>query len=91
MSDKVKFSKEEMESLKEIQSKYADITSELGQIQITKLRLSQQHKALVEREDAIAKEFENNQGKEKTFVSSVTEKYGDGQLDPKTGEYIKKS
>ena len=91
MSDKVKFSKEEMESLKEIQSKYADITSELGQIQITKLRLSQQHKALVEREDTLAKEFEDNQGKEKTFVSSVTEKYGDGQLDPKTGEYIKKS
>ena len=40
---------------------------------------------------ALAKEFSDTQAKEKTFVSGITEKYGDGQLDPQTGEYIKKS
>ena len=89
--NKVQFSKEELESLKTIQNKYGDISAELGQIQITKLRLNQQHKVLVEREDTLAKEFSNTQAEEKTFVSTITEKYGDGQLDPQTGEYIKKS
>ncbi len=89
--NKVKFSKPEIDSLKEIQTKYADISAELGQIQLTKFRLSQQHQLIAQREEELNKEFVNNQDTEKTFVSKITEKYGDGQLDPKTGEYIKKS
>tara|TARA_Y100001970_G_C14203851_1_gene842732 strand:+ start:1594 stop:1875 length:282 start_codon:yes stop_codon:yes gene_type:complete len=87
----VQFSKDELETLKEIQTEYGDISAELGQIQITKLRLTQQHKVLMDREEALSKSFSDNQAKEKTFVSTITEKYGDGQLDPKTGAYIKKS
>ena len=36
------------------------------------------------------KEFVNNQDTEKTFVSKITEKYGDGQLNIDTGTFTPK-
>ena len=44
MSDKknIKFTKDELESLENIQTTYRDVTAELGQLEIQKIRLSQQ-------------------------------------------------
>tara|TARA_Y100000004_G_scaffold123910_1_gene139318 strand:+ start:982 stop:1263 length:282 start_codon:yes stop_codon:yes gene_type:complete len=87
MSKEIKFTKEEMDELKSIQDKYTDIQSELGQIQMTKLRFAQQHKRMVERENELSSNFEENQQTEQSFVENVTKKYGDGVLDPTTGKY----
>tara|TARA_Y100001937_G_C7121746_1_gene332942 strand:- start:1251 stop:1526 length:276 start_codon:yes stop_codon:yes gene_type:complete len=87
MSNEIKFSKEEMDTLNSIQEKYSEIQAELGQIQITKMRFAQQHKKMIDRESELSGIFENTQEEETKFVSSITEKYGDGTLDPKTGTY----
>jgi len=87
MSNEVKFSKEEMDTLTSIQEKYSEIQAELGQIQITKMRFAQQHKKMIDRENELSGNFEKTQEEETTFVSGITQKYGDGTLDPKTGTY----
>ena len=87
MSNEIKFSKEEMDTLNSIQEKYSEIQAELGQIQITKMRFAQQHKKMIDREQELSGNFENTQEEETKFVSSITEKYGDGTLGPKTGTY----
>ena len=90
MSDKknIKFTKDELESLENIQTTYRDVTAELGQLEIRKIRLSQQEDLMEQRIEALKKNFVDTQKSEKEFVSTITKKYGDGALDPQTGEYI---
>ena len=38
-------------------------------------------------DDVEMKEFDKNQADEKTFISDITEKYGEGSLDPETGVF----
>ena len=41
-----------------------------------------------QRIEVLRKNFVDTQKSEKEFVSTITKKYGDGALDPQTGEYI---
>ena len=85
MPEEVKFSKEEMETLEEIQKKYASIQLQLGQLGFTKIRLENEIKIVNENESKLKSEFNKVQSEEKTFMDSLTSKYGEGTLDPKTG------
>ena len=85
--ESTKFSEEEMEVVKGIQQKYIDIQQKFGQISIAEIRLQQQLNSLNERRDELNVGFVDVQTKEKEFITSVTEKYGDGVLDPQTGAY----
>ena len=85
MPEEVKFSKEEMETLEEIQKKYASIQLQLGQLGFTKIRLENEIKIVNENEGKLKSEFNKVQSEEKTFMDSLTSKYGEGTLDPKTG------
>ena len=88
MSEEKKFSKEELEKIKEIQKKYVDIQNDLGQISMARIKLSRQIRSLDQNEDQLAQDFDNNQTAESELISSIREKYGDGVLDPKTGTFI---
>ena len=85
-----KFSEEEMKTVKEIQQKYVDIQHKLGQLSVAEIRLSQQMDSLQISRDELNQQFIKTQSDEKEFIKSITEKYGDGILDPKTGEYNSK-
>ena len=85
-----KFSEEEMKVVKEIQQKYIDTQHKLGQISVAEIRLSQQMDALNETRQQLSEDFVNTQTEEKDFIKSITEKYGDGVLDPETGIYNSK-
>tara|TARA_R100001015_G_C4460719_1_gene47728 strand:- start:259 stop:534 length:276 start_codon:yes stop_codon:yes gene_type:complete len=87
MPEEVKFSKEEMETLEEIQKKYASIQLQLGQLGFTKIRLENEIKIVNENEGKLKSEFNKVQSEEKTFMDSLTSKYGEGTLDPKTGVF----
>ena len=89
--ESTKFSEDEMKVVKEIQQKYVDIQHKLGQLSVAELRLNQQLDALGESRDELNQNFLDTQNSEKDFIKSITEKYGDGILDPKTGEYNPKS
>ena len=85
-----KFSEEEMVVVKQIQQKYVDIQHKLGQVSVAEIRLNQQLEALVNSKDELNQSFIDTQNQEKDFIKSITEKYGEGILDPQTGNYNKK-
>ena len=84
-----KFNTDEMKEVKDIQPSYVDIQQQYGQLGVAKLRLNQQLDALDKKQEELDTAFINTQNKEKEFISKITEKYGDGVLDPKTGVYNK--
>ena len=83
----VKFTEDEMKQVREVQTKYVDIQTELGQLSIAKLRLRNQMDSIDASETELVNMFQQLQADEKKFVDGVREKYGPGSLDPKTGEY----
>jgi hypothetical protein len=87
MSEEKKFSKEEMDRLEEIQKKYAGIQLNLGQLGFTKIRLENEIKLVNENENNLKVEFNKVQSEEKKYMDELTEKYGEGVLDPKTGVF----
>tara|TARA_R100000664_G_C2755436_1_gene143158 strand:- start:1854 stop:2126 length:273 start_codon:yes stop_codon:yes gene_type:complete len=90
MSETIKFSKDELEKIKEIQQKYFDLQTQLGQSAISKLRLAQQIESLNKHEESLSSQYSDIQNFEQDFMKQMTEKYGEGTLNPQTGEYIKK-
>jgi predicted nuclease with TOPRIM domain len=85
MSEETKFTEEELKQVKEIQDNYFNIQNRFGQITLAKIRLEQQLDVLDNQEEGLHKEFSDIQEKEKTFLNGVTEKYGEGSLNPDTG------
>ena len=83
----VKFSDEELQSLQELQNTYASISTQFGQLKVSKMNLLRQLDSLEQSEDALENAWEDNRKKENELVQSLTEKYGPGSLNPQTGEY----
>ena len=83
----VKFSEEELQSLQELQNTYAGISTQFGQLKVSKMNLVRQFDSLEQSEEALEKAWEDNRKKENELVQSLTEKYGPGSLNPQTGEY----
>tara|TARA_Y100000401_G_C8273909_1_gene199808 strand:- start:214 stop:519 length:306 start_codon:yes stop_codon:yes gene_type:complete len=91
MEESTKFTEEEMKTVKEIQKNYVDIQHKLGQLSVAEIRLNQQLDALNISRSELNDSFRKTQKEEKDFIKVVTEKYGDGILNPETGEYNIKS
>ena len=87
MSEEVKFTEEEMNSVNEFQKSYIDIQQSLGQLSITRIRLEQQLNLMDNSENELRDKFIETQTNEKQFIDKITEKYGDGTLDPETGVF----
>ena len=85
MSEEVKFTEEELKQVKEIQESYFDIQNQFGQTSLAKLRLDEQLQNILKSEKELTAKFEEIQSKERNFLGGITEKYGEGQLNPETG------
>ena len=83
----VKFSEEELQSLQELQNTYAGISTQFGQLKVSKMNLRRQLDSLEQSEETLENAWEDNRKKETELVQSLTEKYGPGSLNPQTGEY----
>ena len=88
MSEEVKFSEEELKEVKGIQDEYFEIQNEYGQISVARLKISKQLDELNKVEEQLEDRFEKNETSEKDFINKITEKYGDGSLNPETGVFI---
>ena len=76
----IKFTKEELKSLQDLQTTYQQITLAFGQLSVSKL-------ALEERESNLKNALADTKGKESELANSLTEKYGKGSLNIETGEF----
>ena len=84
----VKFTDDEMASLQELQNTYASISTQFGQLKVSRINLERQVYNLDEMEDNLEKAWEENRQTESDLVKSLNEKYGAGSLNPPTGEFI---
>ena len=83
----VKFTKDEMSQLTELQQTYAAVQNTLGQLSVSSIRLSQELGSLDEAESKLRTDFVETQQKERDFVQDINKKYGDGNLDLNTGVF----
>ena len=87
-SESVKFTEDELKSIQDIQTSYTEVTNKLGQLSIAKLRLEQQEISLEKEHDTLTETFNKIQIDEQKFLDGITDKYGQGTLNPETGLFI---
>ena len=80
LEEKNKFTEDELKQVQTIQQSYQNIQIQFGLLKMNQIRLDEQE---VELEDAL----KNIQSEEKTFLDGITKKYGEGTLNPETGEF----
>ena len=80
MPEEVKFTEEELKQVQNIQTSYQNIQIQFGQLKLAQIRLDEQE---IELENSL----KSIQEKEKTFLDSITDKYGQGSLNPETGVF----
>ena len=84
----VKFTDEELQSLQELQNTYASISTQFGQVKVSRINLERQMENLDDAENQLEQNWEENRQTESDLVKSLNEKYGAGSLNPQTGEFI---
>ena len=84
----VKFTDDEMQSLQSLQNGYQEKQTILGQLSVQRILLNQQQEALEARITEVEQEYVSTQQEERELVQKLNEKYGPGQLDPATGNFI---
>ena len=84
----VKFTEEEMKSLRKIQESYFNVQSELGKLELTRIRVEQQLDELDVTDNGLREKFVQTQTTEKEFLDGITKKYGEGTLDQVSGVFI---
>lgn len=87
----IKFTEDEMKSLVNLQSRYQQSLLKLGQHKIKNLmfieEVQENEKILREEENKLKEEYIQVQKDEDELLKSLTEKYGEGTLDAKTGTF----
>tara|TARA_Y100000034_G_C6683389_1_gene300506 strand:- start:225 stop:539 length:315 start_codon:yes stop_codon:yes gene_type:complete len=82
-----KFTAEEVEKIKDVQKKYVGIQQAFGGLEVSKIRLQQQLDNTLKAEDELRKKFIEVQESEQDLIKELNTKYGDGTLNPQTGEF----
>ena len=79
-SSPITFSKEELEELVELKKDINQLSFDLGQLSINKIKLE-------ENENILKKELYSIESKEKDLAKKLTKKYGKGSIDLETGTF----
>jgi len=87
MADDIKFTEDEMKSLRDLQDSYTQKQAELGQVSVQRILLNQQIDDLDKRESDLQTKYVEIQQQEQDLVKKLNEKYGPGQLDPESGVF----
>jgi len=80
MPEEVKFTEEELKQVQNIQRSYMAVQTQFGQLKMSQIKLDEQE---VDLEEAL----KSIQSEEKKFLDGITDKYGQGTLNPETGEF----
>lgn len=83
----IKFTDVEMQSIAQLQSKYQQKIFELGQIELTKVDLTQQLEENSKQRDQLFEDWKKIQSEENDLLQQLSQKYGDGTLSLKDGTF----
>ena len=82
---KQKLTKEELETIDSIRNEASQIFFDLGRIAIRRRNVLNQ---IEDDEEKLENQHDDLVKKENDFYKTLQEKYGDGNIDPSTGEFI---
>ena len=90
MSEQIgkEFESSDIEEVKGLQSDYAAVTAQIGQVEVELHLLKKRLSDIEEFRVDLFKRYEELQQKEKEVVNKLNEKYGDGVLDLDSGRFI---
>jgi oligoribonuclease NrnB/cAMP/cGMP phosphodiesterase (DHH superfamily) len=77
---------EELQSIKDLQSKYNQTLFEIGLAEAQRLALLEQVEKLETNKKTFLKDLETIEQKESELIKSLQDKYGTGSINPETGE-----
>jgi len=86
-SKEVKFTKQEIDSLQQLRSDYANVELSLGKLEIARMQSEQQLDNIENNKLRLETQYTTLQRTESQIVSELTEKYGVGNLDITTGKF----
>ena len=85
MAETIKFTEEEVSSINQLRQDVGNIFTQLGQLQIEKRRRVEEVENL---ENQVIQQHQELVKKEQESFKGLNEKYGDGNYDPNTGEFV---
>ena len=81
-----KLTPEELKSIKDLQSKYNQTIFEIGVAEAQRLALQEQIEKLQSNKVALVNDLATIEKQESDLVASLQTKYGNGAINPETGE-----
>lgn len=88
MAEAIKFTEEELNQITELRESNGSKISEFGQIELELLLAHQRIEALDNAKENLRTQYVELQDKERALVQQLNEKYGAGQVDLSSGEFI---
>jgi hypothetical protein len=88
MAEPIKFTQEELAQITELRDANSQKISEFGQVELEILLTNQRLTSLSTAKDSLQKDYIELQAKEQGLVQTLNEKYGAGQVDLSSGEFI---
>ena len=88
MSENKKFTQEELDQILKLREANAQKITEFGQIELEILLTNQRLDSLQDAKEKLQEEYVAMQNQEKDLVDKLNEKYGAGQVDLESGEFI---
>ena len=80
MPKEVKFTEEELTEVQKIQKSYLSVQNQFGQLKMAQIRLDN-------REIDLENSLKSIQTEESKFLDGITDKYGQGTVNPETGVF----
>ena len=77
---------EELQSIKDLQSKYNQTIFEIGALEAQLIAIEEQSEKIKKGKKGLVSDLVTIEQKESELIKSLQEKYGQGSIDPETGE-----
>lgn len=90
MSEKIKFSEDELKQIANLQSKYEHTLFRMGETQIRRYMINEEIEKLKTIENELKEKYMGIQKEEEDILNELSNKYGEGELDIKTGTFTPK-
>jgi hypothetical protein len=88
MAEPIKFTQEELEQITKLRDDNSQKISEFGQVELEMLLCNQRIESLSIAKDKLQTDYVKLQTTEQELVRTLNEKYGAGQVDLSSGEFI---
>ena len=81
-------SQEDIDKVKQLRSKYAQTTAQIGQVEIELHVMKKQLEELARIREELFGSYANLQSEEQELVKALNDKYGDGVLDLESNKFV---